>query len=405
MLRDAISATNLDEEFCAHLVGATPEQFQQWMSGERPVPRFLYPELTSIFGFTREDLSTPISVERAKHIAPAIWYKLQQENKCNSSDLKMIGMTRKLCFRMGQFRAIQREPGDAYKVAFKKARTSADQTSPAVDQGRAAAQSVRKQFGWDHGSTGIGELIRPNLRQWGLVVVESSFPEGRVEGCSFMTDGPESKMICLFANFYGISWFRRNAILLHELCHAIFDLINDPLSVDYLGEEDLQLKELRAQAFAQECLVPQTVLSHYTNQYGIDWHDLNSDALSRIIASTHAEQALVLKSALENNFIDPSEHERYKMLDGQAALPQFTTHGLSTNEYAKRAPIDEQRWLKADRYISFGKQKLLLPAGYLKQVIDALNGEKLTRAKAAELTLLDPDEFSSRFKQFITETS
>jgi len=400
MLRDIIDARNLTEEFCAKLVGASTDHFKEWASGERPIPRFLIPELVSIFGVSREELRGD-RVAVATENTGGVWFKLRREGKCNTSDLEMIGLTRKLCFRVGQFSALMGQNPEAYRDAFASALTAADSAESPEEQGRFAAQIVREEFGWTHGNTGIGEIIRQNLRQKGLVVVESPFRDALVEGCSFLTEGPVSQMACLFVNIFGITWFRRNAVLLHELCHAIFDLGADSFSVDYQGYSGEGSKELRAQAFAQECLVPRGVLIHYQNQFGIHWQSLTPKDLAQLIASCHASQNLILKAALDCKFIDSADFVRYSGFECSALLANLTTHLLSTKDYANTLSSKQRKWIYAKRFVEFGDGRLLLPAKYLQGVIQALNERRITVAKAAELTMMDRYEFQARFAPFI----
>src|SRR5205085_3529674 len=108
-----------------------------------------------------------------------------------------------------------------------------DRSAPPGVQGREAALRFRAAANLEHGCTGAGELIRPRLRQVGLVVIESPVPKSSLEGCCFEV-GPEADLFpCVFANTFKSTWFRRNEILLHEVCHAIFDLENDPVSLDF----------------------------------------------------------------------------------------------------------------------------------------------------------------------------
>lgn len=398
MLSDIVHATNLTEEFCADLIGAAPDHFNEWMSGKRSVPRFLIPELISVFGATREHIQHPVPPE----ISPVgpVWFKLRTENKVNTSDLEMIGMTRKLCFRIGQFFAFKGYQTDAYRSAFDIAREGALAYGDPEEQGRVAATIIRDQFGWSHGATGIGELLRPNLRHKGIVVVESSFRDAVVNGCCFTTAGPKSEMVCLFVNNYGINWFRRNAVLLHELAHAIFDLSPQSLSIDYKAENQSDSSELRAEAFSRECLLPKRVLVHYQNHFGFKWESLTPVALAHLIAECHAPQQMILKAALDYALINNEQFIRCSQFECAAILEEITPHALSTKDYAKRLPPDQKRWLLADRSVKFGSRKLVLPASYVQSLIECVESGEISTARAAELSLMDCEDFSNRFKAF-----
>jgi len=399
MLSEIIDRTNLSEEFCATLVGASKDHFREWLSGQRPVPRYLVPEVISVFGGTKEQLRSKLSLPNTGNAG--IWFKLRRDNKCNTSDLEMIGIVRKLCFRVGQFFALRGQPSDEYVPAFERARSASTSGSTPEQQGRIAAQIIRREFGWDNGKEGIGEILRSNLRLKGLVVVESAFNEALVEGCSFLTDGPVSQMACLFVNVYKITWFRRNAVLLHELCHSIFDLGVESVSVDYKAEGNDAAAELRAEAFARECLVPLTVLVHFQNQIGFHWKSLTPRILAQLIAVCHAPQQMILKVALESELIGSIDFVRYSQFECNSLLIEFTTHGMTTEEYEATLSEEDKKKIHVNRTIRFGKRKLLLPVNYLASVIEALNDESITLAKAAELTLMDQYDFRSRFSVFL----
>ena len=57
--------------------------------------------------------------------------------------------------------------------------------------------------------------------------------------------------------------------------------------------------------------------------------------IATLMANTHVEQRLVLKAALDSEFIDLEQFERYGFLVCAAELRELTTHALSTREYLK----------------------------------------------------------------------
>ena len=97
--------------------------------------------------------------------------------------------------------------------------------------------------------------MSPTLRTLGILVIESPV-KSAVEGCAFSVGSESGATPSVFANSYKSTWFRRNAVMMHEVGHAIFDLESEQISIDYKDESSDELKELRAQTFAQECLVP-----------------------------------------------------------------------------------------------------------------------------------------------------
>ena len=127
------------------------------------------------------------------------------------------------------------------KKAFAAVRSQITQDAPIALQARKAAEIFRREFGWEHGNSGIGDLLRPNLRRAGLVIVESPRPGLSDRGLQFSVRS-DREVACVFANSYQSTWFRRNAVILHEACHGIFDLEGDPVSIDYKNETSDEVK-------------------------------------------------------------------------------------------------------------------------------------------------------------------
>ncbi|MGD0910003.1 MAG: ImmA/IrrE family metallo-endopeptidase, partial [Candidatus Acidiferrales bacterium] len=340
MLRDIVKLTQLDHKFCASLFGVDPDQFNEWMAGNRPIPHFLLPEVASVFGVHPADITEYHSPSN-KEFAPAIWYKLRnQEGNYAPADLELVGLIRKLCFGFSQLQAILEQNSDVCDGIFQKVRSAVDQSAPIRIQARIAAEIFRNELGWSHGQTGIGEIIRPNLRGVGMVIVESPVPDSKIEGCSFRVRA-ERDVPCVFANSYKSTWFRRNAVILHEVSHAIFDLEGDPVSIDYRGETGSELREKRASLFAQECLIPKSALVHAQNQIGIKWHDLDADSLARIVAACDAEQKLVLRAALDAGLITIEQNERYGTFECTPLLKRYTQRALTTREFFQTVPKEK----------------------------------------------------------------
>lgn len=76
-------------------------------------------------------------------------------------------------------------------------------------------------------------MFRGNLRNKGILVIESSAQDSILEGCSFYVGPSGAERPCVFANSYRTTWFRRNRILMHELAHAIFDVESDIATLDF----------------------------------------------------------------------------------------------------------------------------------------------------------------------------
>ncbi len=208
----------------------------------------------------------------------------------------------------------------------------------------------------------------------------------------------------MFANTFKSTWFRRNEVLLHEVCHAIFDLANDPVSLDFVNEsESPTVSEERARSFAQECLVPRSVLLHYTNKLGIKWSELTVEQLAELVAQTHVEQRTIIHAAYGNGMISEDLRVRYSTYECSPVLRGISPHTLTAREYMKTLAADTPKWIARNRTTSLGTRRLRLPAGYVKQVIDATNSGEISVGKAAEMLMMDRYTFAERFGDSVRE--
>ena len=403
MLRDLVTLTNVEPKFWASVFNVAPEQFYDWMSGNRHIPKYILPELASVFGVQPSDIEK--NQFEGGELQPAIWYKLRSTQSISSTaDLEMVGMVRKLCFNVGELQSFLGRTTGAYEGVFQRVRSGVDKAAPVISQAREAARIFRAEMGWETGSGVIGDFIRPALRRIGIVIVESPVSDSRIEGCSFRVKSAHD-IACVFANSYQSTWFRRNSVILHEVSHGIFDLEGEPVSVDYKQETSDDINERRANLFAQECLVPKAVLTYLVNRFGIHWERLSAEKLAVLVAESKAEQRLVLRAALSHKMITPDQHDEYIKLDCAADLKRFSSHALTTREFLATVPHDQHKWFFQDRFVKIGNRGLLLPVGFLKVVIELLSTDRITIDKAAELTMMDRYTFKERFRLMLPEAA
>ncbi|HEX4485252.1 MAG TPA: ImmA/IrrE family metallo-endopeptidase [Terriglobales bacterium] len=407
MLKQIIAATKLPSEFCASLVGVDLAQFSDWMEGRKPVPSFILPELSSVLGVREMDITASDGVKRpsAETITPAVWYKLRDENLIDR-DREMVGLIRKLGFFLGQLQQVRGERLLEYSPLFGTVRNGVDKNLPPSAQGIQAARVFRGASSLQHGQSGIGELIRPYFRKIGLLLVESPLKGSKLEGCCFSVGSSDTLTPCLFANSFGATWFRRNAVLMHELCHAIFDLEDDPVALDFIERSEgfstqTLLNEARAQAFAQEALVPKTVLVQFTNKFGVKWSNLSANDIGRLIAETHVEQKLLLKAALDAGFITDEQRAGYEAISCSSEVKAYSTHALNTREYLKLRAEESPKWIGEYRNTDIGTRSLRVPVRYIDEVIKALNDGIITTGKAAEMAMMEKQTFVKRFRNLI----
>jgi Zn-dependent peptidase ImmA (M78 family) len=407
MLKQIIEATRLKPEFCASLLRVPVEHFKEWMDGKRPLPQFVIQELSTILGVSERTLLERAPIRGTEALAPAIWFKLRAEG-LTDADRDFVALVRRLGFFIGQLEAIRGLRSSAsWRAVAQTVLGEIDRSAPPAVQGREAALSFRGAANLAHGQTGIGELIRRRLRQIGLVLIESPIPKSALEGCAFGIGRDTNVRACVFANTFKSTWFRRNEVLLHEVCHVIFDLENDPVPMDFRDEEDEApgLSEARARAFAQEILVPKSVLVHYANQFGLHWTCLQPEHVARLMASVHVEQRTLLRAAFEADLISDEILVQYSAYDCAAALRGLSPHALPTLEYLRTQASESPKWIAENRNTTVGARTLRLPAGYVQQVIATANAGDISVAKAAELLMMDRYSFTDRFGDLLAEVS
>ena len=406
MLKQIIDAARLKPESCASLVRVPLEHFREWLDGKRPIPRYVIPELVAVLGVSEKELLSK-AADRSRDsadVAPAVWFKLRNE-RLTDADRDFVGLVRQLGYFMAQLATIRNSRLSVKWRSFSGSVLGGiDRSAPPASQGREAALRFREALDFEHGQTGIGELLRGRLRQLGLMVIESPIPRSELEGCCFEIGRDESSVPCVFANTFRSTWFRRNEIILHEVCHAIFDIETDPVALDFRDESEPvgQIAESRARAFAQHCMIPKRVLVHYANQMGIEWGALTAEKLAQLVAAIHVEQRTILRSAQEADFITEEQSIQYLTLDCAEPLRQFSSHALSTHDYIQSLGADEEpKWLSKNRTTTRGPRPLLLPAGYVAQVIKAFTDGEISQGKAAEMLMVDEATLLDRFEEIL----
>jgi hypothetical protein len=187
-------------------------------------------------------------------------------------------------------------------------------------------------------------------------------------------------------------------VLMHEIGHAIFESTYVGASLDFLDREDTaDPLEMRAQAFAQECLVPKSVLVHVAQTNGIKWTNLSTRSLARLVANTHIEQRTVVDAGVEAGLIAPEAAEELKRADIATELHDSSPHALLTDEYLDSIGPDNAREWLGKRTTTLGPRPMRLPVGYVMLVVDAYHSCQISLGKAAEYLMVDEPEFVERF--------
>jgi Zn-dependent peptidase ImmA (M78 family) len=401
MLQQILNDARLDSKTCADLLGINPSIFNEWVVGNRPIPESVAPTLATILGV---ESSVLVSTSKKPSQAGAIWYKLRGE-ALGVSDREYVFLIRQLGHFLNELEEVTEEKSIAWKASFDTIFKNVDTQSPPREQGRQAARLFRAERGLSHGALGIGDSIRKYLRVLGLLVIESNIPESVLEGCCFYVGQRPSDRPCLFANNYRTTWYRRNMIIMHELAHAIFDAPGDGASLDFRSADSItpnydvdDIKEQRAQAFAQECLIPKEVLRHAAHTNGINWSALRSQDLALLVRLTNVEQNIVLAGAVDADFVTAEQAKDYSELQIQHDLREIDNHALSTQEYIEKLGMHDAPFT-GKRATTIPRRKLALPVGYINRVLDAVNDQKISSGRAAEMLMIDKDTFVDRFPQ------
>ena len=399
MLQTILEATGLDTQKCAELLGISPVVFQEWVAGQRPIPESYVLLLSDVFGVDPRIIhSSAKQARRIEDYTPAIWYKFRGENLVDA-DRESVLLIRQLGHYQNEIEEVTGNRALGWKPLFEAIRQNNDNQAPPSEQGRRAARSMRESTGLSHGATGIGEVFRGNLRRLGILLIESPIPESIVEGCSFYVGAHPSERPCVFANTYESTWFRRNVVLMHEIGHAIFDAPSSGASVDFVdSNESKDLSERRAQAFAQEALLPREVLHHTAQSRGIKWAAITAEDIAQLVAATQVEQKLVARAAVDAGFVPPENEENLRNLDISDRLRGITDRALDTSEYLEKFGKDaEQKLMLGKRTATIPSRPLRLPVPYVRGVVGALLDRRISRGKAAELLMIDKYDLEFRF--------
>lgn len=404
MLQLALNSTGLDAETCAGLLGFSPALFAEWLAGQRPIPESVLPLLSAVFSVSPSILKmspkAAKSVQEAD-ITPAVWYKFRGPELV-SADRECVVLIRQLGHFLNELEEVTQQKSVQWKTLFESIRSATDLQSAPREQGRTAARIFRESTSMGHGAVGSGGVLRPMLRSMGVLVIETPLKESRLEGCSFSVGSPTAPRPCVFANAHHVTWFRRNMVLMHEVGHSIFESAFVGASLDLVDSDASDSLELRAQTFAQECLVPKNVLVHVAQTNGIKWNALSPRALAKLVADTHVELRTLVSAAVDAGFIQPENAEALKRADISAELPEFSEHALSTDEYLQKIGADNANWI-GKRATTLPPRSIRLPIGYVNTVVDAYKDSHISLGKAADYLMIDESEFIERFGDIYAE--
>jgi Zn-dependent peptidase ImmA (M78 family) len=403
VLNAILEATGIDADACARLLGISPIVFAEWISGQRDIPESYALLLSDVLGVELSKIRMTFKqAQRVGDVTPAIWYKFRGAELVDA-DRESVLLIRQLGHYQNEIEEITGKRAVGWKPLFEDIRRGTDTQAPPGEQGRRAALMFRQSTGLNQCATGIGEVFRGNLRRLGILVIESAIPHSRVEGCSFYVGPHPNERPCVFANTYKSTWFRRNMVLMHEIAHAIFDAISSGASLDFVNSDDrADLSEQRAEAFAQETLIPKEVLHHLAQSRGIKWDSISPEDLAYLVGEAHVEQRAIARAAAASNFVSPEREAWLENVDISDQLRRVSERALSTSEYIdSQGPEVRERQMFGKRTTTIPARQIRLPIPYIRGVIEALQEKMISKGRAAELLMIDKHDLDSRFGELV----
>lgn len=402
MLRELLEHTGIDVTRTAGLLGVSDEIFDEWLSNQRQIPTSMLTTLSNVVGI---DLSPyvrrKVGTQEAASVTPAIWFRFRGD-RLVSADREFVFLVRLLGFYINDLEEVTGNRAVGWKSLFQEIRQRVNLQAPPRLQGIEAANMFRESRGLSTGASGIGEVLRGNLRSMGVLVIEAPLPESQLEGCCFYVGERPTDRPCVFANSHHTTWFRRNMILLHEIAHAIFDAESSGAALDFasgLAGSDA-LAEERADAFAQQVLAPKQVLVHVAQRNGISWRSITAGDMAKLVAEIGAEKRTILRSAYECELVTEDEYIRYGELEISPILKELSTHALSTRDFIRLTGATSQEWV-GKRTTTTTSRELRLPVSYVSAVLKACRAGEISRGRASEMLMVDAEVFSERFGNVI----
>lgn len=393
-----LQVAGLEPRTLAGLLGVNAKAFEAWAADQRTLPESLIDRVAAVLGVNPEHLyrrpRQPVSEESVR---PSVWFRFRGKG-LTEADRELVVLIRELALRMNELDETLERESIRWMPIFSGVSARVDTSAAPREQGRSAARAFRSLSGFDHGQQGVGELIRPWMRSMGILVVEVALPESKLAGCAFYVGDGDAARPVVFANLAGSTWFRRNTVLIHELAHAIFDAKSEGATLDF-GEPAANpalVPEERADAFAQEVLVPKQVLRHIAAQSGTTWEEFAEGDLAQFVADTQVEQGLVLRALGEAGLVAPGCLANLEGLNIAKRLKELTDRALSTDEFFEKYP-GKQAEISGKRTTTLRSRKIRLPVAYVDDVWQAWNDREISDGRAAEMLMIARDEFLSRF--------
>lgn len=271
-LKEARESLKLTQEEVSSRIGLSRTAIAKIESGGRFVRSYELDELSKIYCenveyFLDEDIEN-------------IWDKftsiLFRESNISASDISNVHSAISTC---DEYLRLETSLEIKNIVNMPKWLLPIENKLDAVNQGIHIAQEERKRL--NLGNDPIGTL-EPYIENQGIRIIFRHLGEG-ISGF-FIFDYQNSPWI--FINSEDYDW-RRNFDLAHEYAHILFDSEIE-INVDFRGQfrkgrpKKKDLKEVRADVFASNFLVPEGGIKDFCNNLSIQKNDFSVHAISQL---------------------------------------------------------------------------------------------------------------------------
>jgi Zn-dependent peptidase ImmA (M78 family)/DNA-binding XRE family transcriptional regulator len=196
----------------------------------------------------------------------------------------------------------------------------------AVLQGKELARQERQRLGL--GIASVDELTTL-MEKEGLMVVKLNLPDD-ISGITFRF---KNSIICGVNS--GHTYQRKRFSLAHEYCHALCDLSLEPVISSFISKQK-ELKEIRANAFAAEFLMPQEGIKNFISSLGKGYPSRPSESVfcEGTEEETFVEGRLSQKGR-DIDLWDVNHLSRYFHVSKESTLWQLFNLKLITEEERK----------------------------------------------------------------------
>lgn len=394
MFRQIVQDFGEPSDFWCDLAGCSDLMFSEWIEGTRKIPRSVARTFSQATGI---DEAAFLSTEDGTHPGrsiPSFWLRAKQAGL--PADLRTISYARLLAENHWDLLGLLGRQAPAKVEVLQAIADRANPSDTPQKQGVDAAAAFLEFTTLEKGQRGIGEVLRGCIRSLGVFILETPLNETTPQGfCLLIGEG----RACIIANTYGTSWFHRNLVILHELCHAVFEIPDSAAEFDKRIEKNgkVQTKsfaEQRAEAFATNALVSRKLLMAYWDR-GLPIPYLNAPGLAKLMAEVHAEPALILRAACQHGLITTDDYRRQRSnLPNKAQRAEASPHAKSLAELTD----DERQTFLRDpalfiapsaypRKTTFPINGMRLPLPFIRDVLEALNNGLISYGKAQELMM------------------